>query len=287
MGLAFFTRKCSHSNPNAPGLAIVLRGTIPTKSLDLLADLRIGLERLKQSNRVLRTVRLIVQVVEEFRSENPHERICMAGHSLGAAICLIVGDCLIATHNIYIDTHLFNPPLLTLVDVIRGRALPRPTAPANFDGDDHVPELEVDFVQLKEVFHRVCGNEAAMNAEWAQFHNLRHWTPHLYLNPGDPFCHQYINFYRARRGQPVGTPGEVMSTQGLLSSLFNRNPTYFKSVVPSADLHISTWERGHRRLAHSLRQWHKYKPEYIELLDYRVRLLPINPPRDCRQGRYD
>jgi hypothetical protein len=56
LGLAFLRRKSSHCNSNAPSLAIILRSTIPTNPLDILADVRIGVERLNHSNRVLQTV---------------------------------------------------------------------------------------------------------------------------------------------------------------------------------------------------------------------------------------
>ncbi|XP_024388410.1 GDSL esterase/lipase At4g10955 [Physcomitrium patens] len=269
LGLAFFCRKRSHRNPRAPELAIVLRGTIPTRDLDLLADLRIGVESLNKSGRVLRTVELILQVVEKFRKEKPNGEICMAGHSLGAAIALIVGGFLYSTHGINIDTHLFNPPLMTLVDVLSGGAFPRPTAPANFEGADHVPELEVGFTQLKDA---LVGNQSAVHNEWEQFQKLQHWVPHFYLNPGDPFCYRYIEFYKP--GKRVRTPRDVISPQGVLSGLFTPNATYFKNVVPSADVHVSTWKKESLRLAHSLRQWHKYKPEYIGLQEvHRARLL--------------
>ncbi|KAG0632062.1 hypothetical protein M758_1G301300 [Ceratodon purpureus] len=301
LGLAFYRRRPSHRNRKAPGLAIVLRGTIPTRSMDLLDDLRIGMHALNQSDRVLDTVRLIVQVVKSFQTRYPNESICMAGHSLGAAIGLIVGGTLYSTYGINIDTRLFNPPLVTVVNVLSGRV--RPTAPADFYGDNHVPELEVDFGELKRVFVQSYGNQAAMNDEWAQFEKLRDWVPHLYLNPGDPFCFRYIEFYKAQQGQPFITPEGVMSSQGVLSGLFHQNATLFKNVVPSADLHISNWQsHGNwpsysnsewnvtlqsQRLSHSLRQWHKYKREYIELQPvYCARLLPSPSPRRHRQDRH-
>ncbi|XP_024382415.1 GDSL esterase/lipase At4g10955 [Physcomitrium patens] len=268
LGLAFFLRKPSHCNPVAPDLAIVLRGTIPTLIWDILADLKIAVETLNKSARVLDTVEIILEVVKDFRNQNPNGKICIAGHSLGAAIALIVGGLLHSAHDIKIDTHLFNPPLMTVVDVINGKAIPKPKAPENVEGDDLVPALEVKFSQLKDLLVR---NKSALHNEWEQFKKLQNWVPHFYLNPGDAICYQYIKFYR--QGRCVENPTDLISPQAVLSGLFTPNAKYFNDAVPSADVYVSTWKQEKRRLAHSLRQWHKYTPEHIKLEFRRARLL--------------
>jgi hypothetical protein len=126
-------------------------------------------------------------VVEKFQHENQgrDKRICIAGHSLGIAIALIVGGLLYSTHNIHIDTHLFNPPLLTVVNVLVGRA--RIPTPQTKDA----PCLEVDFSLLKEA---LVGNQAAMLNEWEQLGKLQGFVPSFYLNPSNPICSHYIPF---------------------------------------------------------------------------------------------
>lgn len=271
LGLAFLRKRINHSdNPNAPDLAIVLRGTIPTNLADLEADWKIGIQKFDHTHRVVRTSELILQVVKKFRKDYPGKQICMAGHSLGAAIALIVGGCLYSsTHKIDIETHLFNPPLLTLVDVANWGV---PTAP------EDTCRFKLNFSVIKEA---LIGNKAAtINKEWEQFQRLQHWVPKLHLNPGDPICREFISFYTGE-GRRVRSPGDIISPQGVLSGLFSENVRILKNVVPSADLYISTWRANPKwyakhapgllkevvagRLPHSLRQWHKYTEEYIGL----------------------
>ena len=271
LGLAFLRRKRSHRNRNAPALAILLRGTIPIKPVDIIADLRLGAQELNKSSRVLRTVRMVVQVVGRYLRENPNRQndICLAGHSLGAAIALVIGGTLYATYGVDIDTHLFNPPLVTVVDVLTGRA-----RLDGFDENDHVAELEVNFEDLKQVFVNKFPESDEIADEWEQVQKLKDWVPQLYLNPGDLVCRLFIEFYKSQQGQKLEVARDLISYQGLLSRLFGREAKYFKDVVPSADLHISTWKEEDPRLAHSLRQWHKFKPEYIGLQEvYHARLL--------------
>jgi hypothetical protein len=160
LGLAFQHRKHSHRNGNVPVLAILLRGTILTDPDDIIADLPNAVQTLNESDRVLRTVEKVVQVLERYLREAPiprQEYICMAGYSLGAAIALPVGGTLYSTHEINIDTHLFNPPLVSVVNVLTGRALPKPTALADSYIKD-VDPLKVEFADLIEVFANTTAN---------------------------------------------------------------------------------------------------------------------------------
>uniref|UniRef100_A0A803QLI8 Uncharacterized protein n=1 Tax=Cannabis sativa TaxID=3483 RepID=A0A803QLI8_CANSA len=102
----------------APRAVLALRGTL-LKSLtfrrDIEDDLRfLAWESLKGSIRFKVALEALKSVAEKYGSSN----VCIAGHSLGAGFALQVGKTL-AKEGIYVDTHLFNPPSVSLAMSLR------------------------------------------------------------------------------------------------------------------------------------------------------------------------
>ncbi|KAF7833500.1 GDSL esterase/lipase [Senna tora] len=97
----------------APRAVLALRGTLlktPTIRRDIEDDLRfLAWESLKGSFRFKSAMEVLKSVSVKYRSSN----VCIAGHSLGAGLALQVGKEL-AKEGIYVETHLFNPPSVTL-----------------------------------------------------------------------------------------------------------------------------------------------------------------------------
>ena len=161
LGLAFFRREPGHRNPGAPDLAVVLRGTVLTKPADWSADIKRFLQLLDTTERVERTMELILDVLKDFPDDN---QICMAGHSLGAAIALIVGGRLY-NRKIHIDTHLFNPPLVALDDSRRSVSEPTFRAHVEPGQPDQVSvlEAETNASRWKEAFVSATNQRCATN----------------------------------------------------------------------------------------------------------------------------
>ncbi|KAF4385925.1 hypothetical protein F8388_010481 [Cannabis sativa] len=67
------------------------------------------LGKLERLNQIQSGLEALKSVAEKYGSSN----VCIAGHSLGAGFALQVGKTL-AKEGIYVDTHLFNPPSVSL-----------------------------------------------------------------------------------------------------------------------------------------------------------------------------
>jgi hypothetical protein len=280
LGLAFLIRKDPHPYNGAPRLAIVLRGTIPYKVADLLLDLKVGAALLEEDERFRRCGDLIRAVIQDFRNRNggPNE-ICIAGHSLGAAIALKVGIDL-KLRGTSIETHLFNPVMLTYVSILTGQFLPgESTSIINTEDDAdgvHRRNSSGFGASLRTRLLKVVLPKA-LSKEWNEFERLHDWSPHFYLNPRDLVCLQYLKFYRRRRHRDA-TPLNVVDPQGVMTRLFGEDGKYLRNVVPSANLYISHKFEGNLVLAHSLKQWHKYTDTDIKLESEPVRLLAGGRP---------
>jgi hypothetical protein len=275
LGLAFFLRKEPHPNTSAPRLAIVLRGTIPYKLRDLLPDLKIAAELLQEDKRFRRCRDLIWEVIQDFRNTHggSNEMICIAGHSLGAAIALKVGIEL-KTRETSIDTHLFNPPMLTFASMLTWKFLPGKSSPIINTKDDadvvHRRKSSGVGALLQTALVNVLKPEV-LSKEWNEFEKLNDWSPHFYLNPSDLICLQYLKYYRKRHGN--ATLANVVDPQVVITRLFGQKAKYLRNVVPSADLYISHKFKRNPLLAHSLKQWHKYTDTAIKLEKEQARLL--------------
>ena len=275
LGLAFFLRKEPHPNTSAPRLAIVLRGTIPYKVRDLLPDLKIAAELLQETDRFVSCLNLIWEVIQYFKNTNggSNEMICIAGHSLGAAIALKVGIEL-KNRQTSIDTHLFNPPMLTFASMLTWKFLPGKSTPIINTKDDADVVHHRKSSRVGDLLQTALVNvwkPEALSKEWNEFEKLHDWSPHFYLNPSDLICLQYLKYYRKRHGNT--TLVNVVDPQVVITRLFGQKAKYLRNVVPSADLYISHKFKRNPLLAHSLKQWHKYTDTAIKLEKEQARLL--------------
>lgn len=290
LGLAFFRPMAGdpHPNKNAPRLAIVLRGTLPLPQFvrDLGADAEIGLEILPESKRVMQCQDLILKVVNDFLDQGrSQDQICMAGHSLGAGIALLIGKHLVSAHDIHIDTHLFNPPLLTLATIATGEFLPGKRVQRLLDATvrrlvrklyDEMEASGVGTLHHNDPMDSVEAEEK-LDAEWKEFKKLRNWIPHFYLNPSDIICLQYIRYYEKQHEmateENVEKSKQARITRRVFKKWFGKDVNIISNVVPSADVWISRQYKTNLLLAHSLKQWHQY-PESADIrLKFQPRLL--------------
>ncbi|KAG0625358.1 hypothetical protein M758_2G048300 [Ceratodon purpureus] len=300
--VAFYLRRKDIEHPltttgPAPHLVIALRGTLPYLSKDYKDDIRISGEILLESERVKECLILIEKVIQEFLSTpgRSKDEICLAGHSLGAGIALLVGKHLAASGT-NIDTHLFAPPLLTLASIARD-LLHHPSGVTNELQDrlfftkltDRMKESGVGVVVTDEEKHSGVGTigdaivetfgKRSLDQEWKEFQKLRDWVPHFYLNRNDIVCVHYITYYEEQVDRQVAATRHNIdiSEQGIITRFFGGDAKYINNVVPSANLYISKFSEekdlmGHL-MAHSLMQWHRFTNADIMLKEFQARLL--------------
>lgn len=178
----------------APRAVLALRGTLlknATIRRDIEDDLRFLAweETLKGSVRFKIALKALKSVADKYGSGN----VCIAGHSLGAGFALQVGKTL-AKEGIYVDTHLFNPPSVSLATSLKNigekagfawktfkSMLPSSSTTKTSSDDD-----KKTGIGLKNSVPR------SKNSSGVGFGK---WVPHLYVNNRDYICCSYTNPY--------------------------------------------------------------------------------------------
>ena len=213
----------------APRAVLALRGTLlksPTIRRDIEDDLRfLAWESLKGSIRFKVAFEALKSVAERYGSSN----VCIAGHSLGAGFALQVGKTL-AKEGIFVDTHLFNPPSVSLAMSLKNMGekasfvwrrfksmLPSSQAAIAEGGSDQTPPSSI-----------IMGTKK--------------WVPHLYVNNSDYICCYY------NETDPAGT--ENNNNNG---GKENVRPTTNKDMA--AKLFVMSKGKQKFMEAHGLEQW--------------------------------
>ncbi|KDP24242.1 hypothetical protein JCGZ_26647 [Jatropha curcas] len=173
----------------APKAVLALRGTLlksPTIRRDIEDDLRfLAWESLKGSVRFKVALDSIKSVAESYGSSN----VCIAGHSLGAGFALQVGKAL-AKEGIYVETHLFNPPSISIAMSLRNIGekawnMIKSMVPLKTSGSQATNDVDDD------------KTSAVGLRNWVPYFRdktsigLKKWVPHLYVNNSDYICCHY------------------------------------------------------------------------------------------------
>jgi hypothetical protein len=223
----------------APRAVLVLRGTLlksPTIRRDIEDDLRfLAWESLKGSVRFKVALEALKSVADKYGSSN----VCIAGHSLGAGFSLQVGKAL-AKEGIYVETHLFNPPSVSLAMSLRnfgekaGFAWKRFKSMLPTSSETPVVSDEGEKgigVGLKNWVPQLSGLKNSGVG-------LGKWVPHLYVNNSDYICCSYTD--------PDGTEGDNAGKE-------NAGPPTNGQVA--AKLFVKSKGRQKFLEAHGLEQW--------------------------------
>lgn len=177
----------------APKAILALRGTLLKSSTirrDIEDDLRfLAWESLKGSVRFKGALEALRSVAGSYGSSN----VCIAGHSLGAGFALQVGKAL-AKEGIYVDTHLFNPPSVSLAMSVRNIGEKAIFAWNRFKS--MLPSSSV--TQTSDEGQKITSPAGFKN--WVlHFYGdktsseLKKWVPHLYVNNSDYICCYYTD----------------------------------------------------------------------------------------------
>ncbi|XP_061356346.1 GDSL esterase/lipase At4g10955-like [Gastrolobium bilobum] len=226
----------------APRAVLALRGTVlksPTMRRDIEDDLRfLAWESLKGSVRFKVALNVLKSVSDTYGSSN----VCIAGHSLGAGFALQVGKAL-AKEGIYVETHLFNPPSVSIAMSLRNIG----------------EKAELVWKRLKAMFPSSDGDEAQASNDgdkslsniglksWIpRLPSLKNggfgvgkWVPHLYVNNSDYICCSYT--------QPDGSEDKGVADK---ENVAPTNEQHF-----AAKLFVVTKEKQKFHEAHGLEQW--------------------------------
>ena len=212
----------------APRAVLALRGTLlksPTIRRDIEDDLRfLAWESLKGSVRFNGALEALKSAVERFGSCN----VCIAGHSLGAGFALQVGKTL-AKQGIFVETHLFNPPSVSLAMSFR-----------------NIGE-KAGFVwkRFKSMLPSSYSDQTKINNEESVIGGgMMKWVPHLYVNNSDYICCYYTD-PAANNNQAI-TPSD--------SGKENKEPVVNGQ---QAEAKLFVMSKGKQKFleAHGLEQW--------------------------------
>ncbi|XP_042477410.1 GDSL esterase/lipase At4g10955-like [Macadamia integrifolia] len=222
----------------APSAVLVLRGTLlksPTIRRDIEDDLRfLAWESLKGSVRFNVALNALKSTVEIYGSCN----VCIAGHSLGAGFALQVGKAL-AKQGVFVETHLFNPPSVSLAMSLRtiGEKAEfvwkrfKSMLPSNAETQSN-EELNAQ----KTIASAGRGGRSG---------EMKKWIPHLYVNNSDYVCCYYTN--------PAETTAVTQVDSGEASGKENKDPGHDGHVA--AKLFVMSKGKQKFLEAHGLQQW--------------------------------
>ena len=257
---AVYRSKLCHAPTGPPNIVIAFRGTMMRRA-DWQANIMIYLGRLESNPRFTEGLKAVKKAVKEVG----WQRICVTGHSKGAAIGLLVGRAM-AEKGKLVEAHLFNPPHPTV----------RNERPLGSISALNPPRWLVSTVGvLHEVTSRALSamtQEAeVVKEERKRFESLKLWWPSLYVNTHDPICSAYITFFRAAQYLPpqlrglAGTPHSIRQSILWVVGVESR-PHH---LIPRAKLVI---RRHHEfsssfqdvREPHKLRQWCDVHPSNVE-----------------------
>lgn len=251
----------------APKAVLALRGTLlksPTIRRDIQDDLRfLAWESLKGSSRFKVALEVLKSVTKSYGSNN----VCIAGHSLGAGFALQVGKAL-AKEGIYVETHIFNPPSVSLVMSLQymGRKAEliwkrlKLMLPSSSDARVNNDAEKI----LGEGLSQLSGLNSFGSGSGSE---LGKWVPYLYVNSSDYICCYYT--------KPDDGKGSKSSTNGLIL----------------AKMFVVSKEKQKFLEAHGLQQWWSSDAELqlaiqnSNLISRQLRSLYAIAPLELKQGK--
>ncbi|KAJ3684824.1 hypothetical protein LUZ61_013988 [Rhynchospora tenuis] len=248
-----------HGSANAPGFILAFRGTLLRKNSfirDLKLDLGIVKNGLENTNRVQNGY----QAVHNLVKTHGHQNIWVAGHSLGAAIAILVGKSM-AKLNVFVKSFLFNPPYVA-APIERIKSAKIKNGIRLFHGFVKAGVVSV-------LRHGESSNDC--------FEMLASWVPQLYVNPADNICCEYIGYYERRKMmEDIGANNlEIIVAKNSVRDLvlnFSGNESEPLHSIPSAVLNVNQNHSSNifsALMAHRIRQW--WQPDLtLDSRDYRT-----------------
>ncbi|PTQ39225.1 hypothetical protein MARPO_0046s0047 [Marchantia polymorpha] len=166
---------------NALKWVVAIRGTDFSRTADLLNNLSIVFEQLNSAQ--LTTI--VEVVVRRLVAQHGYQSVGVTGHSLGAAVGLLVCRRL-ALERCLVEGHFFNPPFAHMKSLVQ-RLIPRVLEPTS-------DSVCYGIARLKSVL--LDGDTAFQRAK-REFKTLAEarWYPYLYVNEYDVLCNKYLKHF--------------------------------------------------------------------------------------------
>lgn len=242
----------SPAPPPPQKVVIAVRGTLPRMD-DGWHNMHIPLQRLHETPRY----KEIMAAVKSAVATHGSQEVCIVGHSLGAALGLLVARSLAVDESVRIESHLFNP-------VYPYTWVP---GPHELIGDEALWSTirAMRYAATVGLTHLLVDAETRSSVE-AEFLRLQDWTPHIYVNKGDPICRGYWEYFHSHErlarqgslGARVSSMAAPYSTRGL--AFRGSKPVH---LVPSVVLHLcagapmDVWTDlgDYRYFHHNLKNW--------------------------------
>lgn len=263
------------STPDAPKIVVAFRGTNGYNCNSFITDMNSSLQIPRNGLHKTTRFRKALDLVHKYVYGHGTKNVWIAGHSLGAAIAMLVGRHMAEDGNV-LQAHLFNPPFISPLE-------DRMSFHWGLDAARDLVTLGLAMA-VTEKRSRIESHEA--------FLSLRSWVPHLYVNTMDDICSGYVPYFAHQKmmqqigGSRVASLAAkytisnlVQSAVGIESKAFHRIPAAWLAVndlVASPDFgradRVREWW-AHLRKAHSIRQW--WAPDLnIQYSEFRISEVP-------------
>lgn len=220
--------------PPCRRVVIAIRGTLPSVE-DGWHNLHGSLQCLHLTPRFRQILEVVKRTVAE---QGSTEDICITGHSLGAALGLLVARTLATEEGMQIESHLFNPVysytwIPTSKDLLENEELWRTVRTMRCVAIAGLANIFMDDEYRRKLF--------------SEYSKLQGWTPNIYINTGDPFCRGYWEYFSSHErlarngvmGAHLAHLAAPFSGRGLLTSVLGSKPLH---LIPSAMLHVCKGE---------------------------------------------
>ncbi|XP_078152169.1 GDSL esterase/lipase At4g10955-like [Carex rostrata] len=240
-------KACFPLHPSAPRFIVTFRGTIVDRKhfprdgyLDLLVTIS-GINKDQRLKIALDAVRRLISDYQETK------KIWLAGYSLGASFATLTGKYIAKTHDIYLNTFLFNPPFPSI----------------SLDWFPNVNDKLKKFLCNTKTVIKGAGVSVLMpnqhKKSCEEFLKLAPWTPYLFVNPQDPISASYIRYFEGRKNTE-GTILESMeqvasqiSLRGICGDVLGKG-SEMPHLLPSARLAVYP-KKCDLHDSHRIHQW--------------------------------
>ncbi|XP_019149752.1 PREDICTED: GDSL esterase/lipase At4g10955-like [Ipomoea nil] len=257
---AVYELKFSSQTGKSPKQVIAFRGTLirlESWSQDIRLDRHIVQNTLHNSHRVHEGFQAVMDAVSKVGAKN----VWLAGHSLGSSIALLVGRNMVLKTGCHLETYLFNPPFASLpIQLIKNSKL---------RGGAHFVHTVFKAGVAVGMGAAVKNKKIAEDDE--EFSLLSPWVPYLFINPSDPICFGYLEYFRHRERMAAAGAGEIArfaarnSIKSMVSNAMGKDskPSH---LIPSAYVTMNLKRSPDLVTAHKISQW--WRPD--SKLDYKL-----------------
>ncbi|KAL5726979.1 hypothetical protein ACHQM5_000219 [Ranunculus cassubicifolius] len=229
-----------------PRYVIAFRGTI-LEADSLSQDMRLNIGIMTNCLHRASRYDLAMQAVENMIAAcGGGSNIWIAGHSLGSALGLLVGENMVNS-GVFLQTYLFNPPFVS--------------PPTEWIKSCKVKKvLRVGKCLAKAGLAKIAKNKLQRQQSDDRFTRLSPWFPSLFVHPADHICSGYIDYFEGRKTmQHIGAGRiERLAMQHSRTSILlnvvgkESEPSH---LVPSACLTINDSPALGLKQAHEIDQW--------------------------------